>query len=214
MAARPWASLFGTGGAINLDNGSLTVDQATTSFFAGSIGGAGGLTKAGAGFLSLTGANTYTGDTTVNAGTLQLGPGGSLASTTALIVNGGGFEILNGSGQTVGSLAGTGGGVLLGDGSLTVDQAATTSFAGVINGGGGLTKTGAGLLSLTGFNSYSGGTTVDAGTLRLGQRRLPEPDRRAHRQWRQLRSRERLARSWALSPAPAAPSPWAMAASP
>ena len=94
-------SLFGTAGAIDLGNGNLTVDQATSSFFAGSIGGAGGLTKAGAGFLSLTGANTYTGDTTVNAGTLRLGPGGSLASTTALIVNGGGFEILNGSGQTV-----------------------------------------------------------------------------------------------------------------
>ena len=96
MAASPWTR------------------PAITSF-AGSIGGAGGLTKTGAGLLSLTGASSYTGATTVDAGTLQLGTGGSLAPTTALIVNGGSFDIENGSGQTVGSLAGTGGAVTLGN---------------------------------------------------------------------------------------------------
>ena len=129
---------------------------------------AGGLTKTGAGLLSLTGASSYTGGTTVDAGTLRLGSGGFLSPTGALIVNGGNFDLENGIGQTVGSLAGTGGAVTLGDGSLTVDQSATTSFAGSIGGAGGLTKTGAGQLSLTGASSYTGDTTVDAGTLQLG----------------------------------------------
>ena len=65
----------------------------------------------------------------------------------------------------MGALAGTGGSIVLGDGDLTVDQAATTSFAGDIIGTGGLTKTGAGLLSLTGTSFYEGDTTVSAGTL-------------------------------------------------
>ena len=71
------------------------------------IGGAGGLTKTDTGTLILTGADSYTGGTTVDAGTLRLGAGGSLATTGALIVNGGSFDIENGSGQTVGSLTGT-----------------------------------------------------------------------------------------------------------
>jgi autotransporter-associated beta strand protein len=40
---------------------------------AGAIGGAGGLTKVGAGTMTLSGASTYLGGTTVNAGTLQAG---------------------------------------------------------------------------------------------------------------------------------------------
>ena len=132
--------------------------------FTGVITGTGGLTKNGAGTLVLSGANNYTGGTTVSAGTVQLGLGGSLASTGALTVNGGTFN-LNGHTQTVGTLSGTGGTVFLGSGALTVTQGADVGYAGVITGTGSLTKTGAGTLTLTGANDYGGGTTVSAGTL-------------------------------------------------
>ena len=100
----------GSGGSVNLGNGSLTVDQATNSFYDGGIGGTGGLTKSGIGTLIFAGTGSYTGGTQVDAGTLVLDTGGSLASTGALTVNGGVFDLENG-GQTVGALPGTGGAV-------------------------------------------------------------------------------------------------------
>ena len=52
----------------------------------------GGVTKLGAGTLTLTGANSYTGLTTVKAGTLELGP-----SAQSQVLTGGGANILAGS---------------------------------------------------------------------------------------------------------------------
>jgi autotransporter-associated beta strand protein len=155
-------SLAGTGGSVNLGNGGLTVDQTGTTSFAGGITGSNGLIKDGAGTLSLTGASYYTGSTEVDAGSLQLGAGGSLASTTSLTVNGGSFDLENG-GQTVGALAGTGGSVNLGNGDLTVNEIGFTSYAGSIEGTGGLTKSGFGILALTCASDYAGATTVEAG---------------------------------------------------
>jgi fibronectin-binding autotransporter adhesin len=161
------AGLRGTAGTIALGSGNLTIDQPGETVFAGAISGTGGLTKAGAGILGLTGAESYTGGTSVNAGTLTLGPGGSLAAAGALTVNGGTFDLENG-GQTVSALSGTGGGITLGNGNLTVNQSITTSFIGSISGTGGLTKQGGGTLILDGVNSYTGLTSVDAGTLEIG----------------------------------------------
>ena len=61
-----------------------------------------------AGDISLTGSNTYTGGTTVNGGSLSLGPGSTLPYAGALTVNGGSFN-LNGNTQLLGSLGGSGG---------------------------------------------------------------------------------------------------------
>ena len=81
-----------------------------------SASGARSLTKNGLGRLVLTGSNSYTGGTTVNLGTLQIGDGttaGTMASTGALTLGGGTFAVRGpasgGSSQTVASLATTAG---------------------------------------------------------------------------------------------------------
>ena len=56
----------------------------------------GGFTKAGAGTLTLSGSNTYTGDTVVAEGTLRLGSAGALPSASTLVVKGGTVEAANG----------------------------------------------------------------------------------------------------------------------
>jgi len=122
------------------------------------------LQQLGPGTTILTAANTYTGGTTVSAGMLQLGTGGSLAPTGALTVNGGTFD-LNGNNQTVGALSGTGGILALGNGALTTDSASNTTLASAITGTGSLAKQGLGTLNLTGTNTYTGPTSVTAGTL-------------------------------------------------
>ena len=149
---------------IALGSGVLTVNQALSETYAGTITGDGALIKEGAATLQLLGANGYTDGTTVNTGILQLGTGGSLAAAGGLTVNGGIFD-LNGNAQTVASLAGAGGSVDLRSGRLTVNQNGSTGYAGTITGTGGLTKSGSGTLTLTGANDYGGGTVVADGTL-------------------------------------------------
>jgi fibronectin-binding autotransporter adhesin len=70
---------------------------------------------------------------------------------------------------TAGSIAGAGS-FQLGRNELTVGgNNFSTDVTGVISGfGGSLVKVGAGTLTLSGINTYSGGTTIDAGTLQLG----------------------------------------------
>jgi autotransporter-associated beta strand protein len=72
-----------TGGTITLGSGALTAGDSSITTLASAISGAGSFAKQGSGTLTLTAANGYTGGTTVSAGTLQLGVGGSLANTRA-----------------------------------------------------------------------------------------------------------------------------------
>ncbi|GGF89502.1 outer membrane autotransporter barrel domain-containing protein [Azorhizobium oxalatiphilum] len=155
-----------------VNNGTLAFDLAGDTSFAGTISGAGALTLQGWGTLSLTGANSYAGGTAVNNGTLQiaqaeaLGAGGLTLSDNATLRASGTFTY--------------GGAVTLvtrerftraeGPVSATVevDPSQTLTLSGVISGEGALTKTGEGLLILTGNNTYTGLTTIDAGTLQIG----------------------------------------------
>ena len=152
-------------------NAGGTFDVATGATLAqnGVIGGAGGLTKAGSGTLTLAAANGYSGATTVNAGTLALSGNGSIAASSGvnLAVANTTFDISGANGsRTIQDLTGVAGTfIVLGGNSLTVGTANSTSFAGNISGGGGLTKTGSGTLILSGANNYTGGTVVSAGTL-------------------------------------------------
>jgi autotransporter-associated beta strand protein len=162
--------LFGTTSrSIVLNAGGGTIDtNGNAMFVASAISGVGGLTKNGAGILDLAAANTYTGGTTVNGGTLVLDSvGGSLAPTGALTVNTGGtFDMSQiSTGQTVGALAGTGGQIALGGNTLTTNSSANTTLASQITGTGSLVKLGSGTLTLTGTNTYTGGTTISGGLI-------------------------------------------------
>ncbi|MEI6607969.1 MAG: autotransporter-associated beta strand repeat-containing protein, partial [Verrucomicrobiota bacterium] len=123
---------------------TITVNNASDVIGTPLGGASTSLTKAGTGTLTLTGANTYTGETTVSAGTLQIGDGTS-GHDGSLLTSG-----ITDSGALVYNLYG--------------NQAAGYAISGT----GSLTKNGAGTLALTGPNTYTGATTVSAGTLELG----------------------------------------------
>jgi outer membrane autotransporter protein len=111
----------------------------------------------------LSGANFYSGATTVNAGTLQLAVGAALPVGGALAINGGTFATNGNVG--VGALSGTGGTINLVSGTLTANSSSNTTLAATITGAGGVSKAGTGTLNLTGANTYTGATSVFGGTL-------------------------------------------------
>jgi outer membrane autotransporter protein len=154
------------GGGVTLGSATLTTgnDNSSTTF-SGTMSGTGGLAKIGSGALTLSGGNSYSGATIVNAGALQAGAANAFSASSAFAVGSGATLDLASFGQTIGSLAGAGN-VTLGSATLTTGNDNTsTTFSGTISGVGGLTKIGAGTLTLAGANSYFGGTTIDAGTL-------------------------------------------------
>ncbi|MEW6641738.1 MAG: autotransporter domain-containing protein [Pseudomonadota bacterium] len=178
-----------TGVTVNF-NGSFTIGNAivatgdptynvltgSTTTLSGVLSGSGDVVvNAGAGYagtLVLSGLNTYTGPTTVTAGTLQAGSTGALGSNSAMTVAGGAVLDLGGFSNAVGSLAGAG--TVTNSGGAAVLAAGgdntSTVFSGMVqNGAGtlGLTKTGSGTLVLSGINTYTGATTVSGGTLQV-----------------------------------------------
>ena len=157
---------FTSARSVTLNAGGGTIDtNGSNATLSGAIGGAGGLTKAGAGTLALSGASTYGGTTNVNAGMLQAAAANAFSSASTFSVGSGAVLDLNGFNQTIGGLAGSGS-VTLGAALLTAGaNNASTTFSGTIGGTGGFTKTGTGVLNLTGTNTSSGPTTVNAGTL-------------------------------------------------
>jgi len=135
----------------------------------------GGLTKAGAGNLTLSALNNYTGTTTINQGTLTLsGSDNTLAVGKAMIVNNGATLALGANNQYVGALSSTGtventGGNITGTGILT-SNGATSNFAGNIGSDRGalnFIKAGAGILTLYSAQSTTGNISVIGGGLTL-----------------------------------------------
>ena len=133
------------------------------------------LTKSGTGTWTLLNANTYTGATTINAGTLALGANNALASATSVNLTAAGATLdLGGTLNGFNSLTGvTGTQVLLGSGTLTTNSG---NFAGVISGGGAVAKGNTGTLTLAGANTYTGGTIVNGGTVNVTGSLAPAGD--------------------------------------
>ncbi|MEI7954815.1 MAG: autotransporter-associated beta strand repeat-containing protein [Verrucomicrobiota bacterium] len=157
---------------------TLTVNQAGNTTFAGVLqdgtgGGAFSLTKAGAGILTLSGTNSYSGITTISAGTLALSYGSAIADTGAVLMgNTSGATLLLNATETIGSLAGggaSGGNVNLQGFTLTSGGANTsTTYSGVISGTGTLVKTGSGAFTLSNANTFTGATSIKNGSIILG----------------------------------------------
>ena len=128
-------------GTVNLynDNQTFSIDSSVTQTMSGNVRN-GTLTKSGSGILVLSGTNTYTGDTGINAGTLNVSGQLNSGSYSGEIDNSGTFTFSSNSDQTI---------------------------SGNITGSGTLTKSGSSTLTLSGTNTYSGTTTISDGTVRL-----------------------------------------------
>jgi outer membrane autotransporter protein len=127
------ANTTGTVSAVLVGTGGLTIQP-------GSPG-------SNVGTLILTGNNTYSGGTTISAGTLQVGNGG-----------------------TTGTL---GSGAVTDNGTLAFNRSDTITVSNAISGTGGLTQAGSGTLILNGANSFTGTTTVTSGSLQIGDASHP-----------------------------------------
>ncbi len=128
------------------------------------------MTETGAGVLVLTGANTYTGATTVYAGMLQMNSTGALPAASSIVASGGTLDLGGNSFSQTGASISFSGGVVQ-NGSLVYAGAYTASAGTVsanLGGSAGLIMNGPGLLLLTGANTYTGPTTISGGTLQLG----------------------------------------------
>ncbi|MGB1226303.1 MAG: YDG domain-containing protein [Poseidonibacter sp.] len=125
------------------DNSAVEISNESESTISDIISGTGvTFTKDGTGTLILSGTNTYTGSTTIDDGTLQLGNGSNTGwvSSTSIVNNS----------------------------NLVYNRSNETQYGGIISGTGNLEKKGTGTLILTKDNTYTGSTTITEGTLQLG----------------------------------------------
>ena len=166
LADHDLGALSGSG-RVRLNPQTLTLGASgRDSRFDGVLEGSGGLTKAGAGTLTLGGANLYTGSTRVSGGALVLDAAQALDITSALAIEAPGRVQVNAA-QAVAALDGTGSLMLNGASLASGADGRDSRFDGVVSGSGGLIKQGGGTLTLTGANRHSGTTLIEAGTLRL-----------------------------------------------
>ena len=177
--------LTGTGGTILNNGGSASTlnygsgggTYTYSGIIANGSSGNGGLSLIQtSGTYTMSGLNTYSGSTTVNGGILKAGSTQSFGVNSAVsLANTAGVGLdITGFNTTIGSLTGggtTGGNVNLGAATLTMGSDNTTTvYSGIISdtGAGAITKIGTGAFTLSGTNTYNGVTTINTGTIILG----------------------------------------------
>ena len=144
---------------------TLNLGTGVTDSYSGVIAeGAAGMTliKTGLGTQILNGASTYTGGTTLAAGTIGIGNSSALGTGTVTVAAGGGSIYAAGASQTMSN-------AFFLNGGLTIVNDPTgahnLTLSGPLTGGGGLTMNGTGALTLTGSDNYAGDTFVNHGSL-------------------------------------------------
>jgi len=156
--------LAGTGGQIvlNAAETGIRVDPGATAELAVPLSGSGRLLKRDLGTLVVTGANTYTGGTTIREGVLQV------TSDSAFGAAAGDLALDGGTLRAAASFS-SGRAVTVGAGGGTIDVGANAlTLSGPLAGSGALIRTGAGTLTLSGNGSGFGGPVqVSGGTLEL-----------------------------------------------
>jgi autotransporter-associated beta strand protein len=154
------ASLAGTGSVV-LSSGTLTINGSASTTYGGNIvdlNNGGAIVQSGTGILTLTGTNTYTGPTTINAGTVSVSADTNLGNGGALVLGLAGTLATTASFTSSRSVTASGG-------SFNVAAGTTLTLAGAMSGFGGFTANGPGTLVLAGFNTFSGVVSVQNGTL-------------------------------------------------
>ena len=147
LVVQPGSAAHLIGSDVNLNLGSSqkwlmnSANPLTVAATIGDNGNAYSLTVSGTGTLILTGNSTYTGATTVNTATLQLGSGG-----------------------TAGSVAGT----ITDNNAIILNRSDDYVLGNTISGSGNLTQTGSDNVTLSGTNTFTGQTVVSNGTLTTG----------------------------------------------
>ena len=163
------------------NNGNFTYASTATQTISGVISGSGDINKENTGTLILTAANTYSGATTIDGGTIAITDAAALGSTAGgttvnaggtldlrgvtgvaepITINGGTLSTSTGSSRVTSPL------VVTGNSTIDVDGTQLT-LTNVVSGTGGIDKTGAGTLVLESANTYSGATTIDGGTIAI-----------------------------------------------
>jgi autotransporter-associated beta strand protein len=148
----------------------------------------GTLIKEGTGSVTISTANTYSGGTTLNAGTLNVNNASAIGTGALTIAAGTTIDNTSGSAVTLSTNnaqfwngdftfggsndlnLGTGTVALASSLFVTTNGTAALTVGGVISGpsGAGISKEGTGTLVLNGANTFDGGVTIDAGTVRIG----------------------------------------------
>ena len=147
------------------NSGQFVLGSNSNQTLSGQISGNGAITKNGTGILTLNGSNNYSGNTTINAGTVVIGNSTGLGASGNITFGGGTLQYGSGITTDISTrIKNSGSAILIHTNSNDI------TFAGALDSSnsGGLTKNGTGTLTLAGNSNYSGNTTINTGTVVIG----------------------------------------------
>jgi len=163
------ASTISANRGMTINSGGGSIENAVAVTYAGIISGSGALTKLGIGTLTLGSANTYSGSTTIAAGTASISADASFGATPVASL----YNIIFGGGAGLISTATANLHVnrninLQTDTVFAPNTLTVLGISGSLSGSGRLILNGAGTLSLAANNPNLSGFTLTLGTLRIG----------------------------------------------